>query len=129
MSVVVHVLYENGQRLESPKVLCGELKRYHNKDIKFSKPYLMLRDSETGRSLTAPLRNYNDIFMRDGGTTIVYRGTERVHRDDNQVDDVRQEWEVDYCTDTTIYTTIKEHMSGADRIARDEDKKEDDLLL
>ena len=37
MSVEVHVLYENGQRLDSPKVFCGELKRYQNKEIKFSK--------------------------------------------------------------------------------------------
>lgn len=126
MSVLVHVLYENGQRLDNPKVLCGELKRYHNKDIQFSKPYLMLRDAETGKSLTAPLRNYNDIFMRDGGTTIVYRGTERIRRDETQFEDVRQEWEVDYCTDTTIYTTIQEHTAGADRISR---QQEDDLKL
>ena len=121
MSVVVTVLYENGQRLESPKVLCGELKRYQNKEIKFSKPYLMLREVNTGKSLTAPLRNYNDIFMRDGGTTIVYRGLERIQTGDNTYEDVRQEWEVDYCTDTTIYTTIQEHTAGADRISREED--------
>lgn len=121
MSVVVHVLYENGQRLESPKVVCGELKRYHNKDIAYSKPYLMLRDAETGRSLTAPLRNYNDIFMRDGGTTIIYRGSERIRRTETEFEDVRQEWEVDYCTDTTIYNTVQEHISGADRISREED--------
>lgn len=121
MSVVVHVLYENGQRLESPKIVCGELKRYHNKDVPYSKPYLMIRDAETGKSLTAPLRNYNDIFMRDGGTTIVYRGTERLRTGETTHEDVRQEWEVDYCTDTTIYNTVQEHISGADRISREED--------
>ena len=121
MSVVVHVLYENGQRLESPKVFCGDLKRYQNKEVKFSKPYLMLRDSQTGKSMTAPLRNYNDIFMRDGGTTIIYRGLERIQTGDNAYEDVRQEWEVDYCTDTTIYTTIQEHTAGADHISREED--------
>ncbi len=118
MSVVVQVLNHKGERMESPRAFSGNLKRYQNKLKIGSKPYLILRDEDTGESLLPPLYGYSDIFMKDGGLTIVYRGIERV-KDESGVYDYPQEWEVEYCSDTRIYLDIKEHTQGVDKITRE----------
>lgn len=119
MSVVVQVLNHKGVRLESARALSGVLKRYQNKEKVASKPYLMLRDENTGESLLPPLYGYKDIFMRDGGLTVIYRGIERINEFDGSFTDYPQEWEVEYCSDTRIFLDIKDHTQGVDSITRE----------
>lgn len=119
MSVVVQVLKERGENRDAPIALSGMLKRYQNLEKVGSRPYLMLRDEQTGVSLLPPLYNYKDIFMRDGGLTVIYRGVERLHGD-NGFEDFVQEWEVEYCSDTRIHLDIKEHTQGVETITREE---------
>jgi len=118
MSVVVQVLKCRGENMDAPKAYSGVLKRYQNIEKVGSRPYLILRDEDTGASLLPPLYNYKDIFMRDGGLTVIYRGVERIHGDEG-FDDFVQEWEVEYCSDTRIHLDIKEHTQGADNIIRE----------
>jgi len=128
MSLLINVLYENGIKLPEPKIVSGDIKRYQNKDntptsrrdLAFTQPYLMIRDSKTGESLVPPLRNYGDIFMKDGGHVIIYRGVE-ITSDENgrQVRNL-QEWEVDYCSDTEIFKNISSHTHGS-KVTRDND--------
>lgn len=123
MSVVVQVLKNRGETMDAPKAYSGVLKRYQNIEKVGSRPYLILRDEDTGASLLPPLYNYKDIFMRDGGLTVIYRGVERIHGidvmgNDTHIDYV-QEWEVEYCSDTRIHLDIKEHTQGADNIIRE----------
>lgn len=118
--ILVQVLFDKGERLESPKVLFGEIKKYRDKLKPSHKSYLMLRDEE-GKSLLPPLYNYDDIFMKDGGLTVVFRGTERI-KTEHGSDEFMQEWEVNYCSDTRITTDILKHTAGADRIHRVDDE-------
>lgn len=113
----VNVLYKQGVRLEVPELKFGDLKRYQDKSKAYSKPYLMLRNSE-GVSLLPPLYNYDDIFMKDGGLTIIFRGTERVKEED-LIKEYLQEWEVEFCTDTDIFTKIEKYTSGVERKHRE----------
>lgn len=118
MSVVVQVLKQHGVNMDAPKAFSGVLKRYQNVEKVGSRPYLMLRDEGTGESLLPPLYNYKDIFMRDGGLTVIYRGVERIHNDSG-FEDFVQEWEVEYCSDTRIHLDIKEHTQGVETITRE----------
>jgi hypothetical protein len=86
-----------------------------------SKPYLMLRDEDTGQSLLPPLYNYDDIFMKDNGLTVVYRGIERIKEED-RIREFLQEWEIEYCSDTTITDQINTHISGVERVHRENDE-------
>lgn len=117
--ILVQVLYEKGERLETPKIFFGEIKKYRDKLKPTHKSYLMLRD-ETGKSLLPPLYNYDDIFMKDGGLTVIYRGTERIKTEQGN-DEFIQEWEINYCSDTRITEDILTHTAGADRIHRDDE--------
>lgn len=119
--ITVQIMYDKGVRLETPMMKFGSLKRYHDKTKMGSKPYLMLRDEDTGQSLLPPLYNYDDIFMKDNGLTVVYRGIERIKEED-RIREFLQEWEIEYCSDTTITDQINKHISGVERVHRENDE-------
>ena len=119
--ITVQIMYDKGVRLETPMMKFGSLKRYHDKTKQFSKPYLMIRDEDTGQSLLPPLYNYDDIFMKDNGLTVVYRGIERIKEED-RIREFLQEWEIEYCSDTTITDQINKHISGVERVHRENDE-------